>query len=104
LSRFFLSAHAERDLDEILAYLNQIPFQPAERIAQSLQVALERIATQPLLGMPHSQLTRLLGEEVRSRLAPPYRIFYRMGNKVPEVIAILHGARDRSSILGRRFQ
>jgi plasmid stabilization system protein ParE len=49
-------------------------------------------------------LTRLLGEEVRSRLVHPYRIYYRLGASTPEVIAILHGARDQRSILGERFQ
>lgn len=104
MSRFFLSAEAARDLDEILEYLDRLPDAPAERIGQSLQSMLESIAMRPLLGAPHSHLTRLLGEEVRSRLVPPYRIFYRLGKSAPEVIAILHGARDQRSIMDSRFQ
>jgi plasmid stabilization system protein ParE len=104
LSRFHLSAEAELDLDDILTYLDQLPLEPGDRIAESLQGILESIGTQPLLGAPHSQLTRLLGQEVRSRLVPPYRIYYRLGKNIPEIIAILHGARDQTSILGNRFQ
>jgi plasmid stabilization system protein ParE len=103
VSRFFLSAEAARDLDEILEYLDRLPDAPAERIGQSLQSMLESIAMRSL-GAPHSHLTRLLGEEVRSRLVPPYRIFYRLGKSAPEVIAILHGARDQRSIMDSRFQ
>ena len=65
---------------------------------------LQSVGKQPYLGTSHSHLTRLLGEEVRSRLVHPYRIYYRLGASTPEVIAILHGARDQRSILGERFQ
>jgi toxin ParE1/3/4 len=104
LSRFHLSAEAELDLDEILAYLDQLPLEPGDRIAESLQGMFESIGSQPYLGASHSHLTRLLGQEVRSRLVPPYRIYYRLGKSIPEIVAILHGARDQSSILGSRFQ
>jgi plasmid stabilization system protein ParE len=97
LSHFHLSAEAELDLDDIFTYLNQLPLEPGDRIADALQGMLESIGA-------HSHLTRLLGQEVRSRLVPPYRIYYRLGTSVPEVIAILHGARNQTSILGRRFQ
>ena len=104
LNRFHLSADADRDLDEILTYLDQLPLEPGNRIAQSLQSALLTIAKNPYLGSANSHLTLLLGEEIRSYLVYPYRIFYRASRTVPEIIAILHGARDQSSILGRRFQ
>ena len=104
MNRFYLSADANRDLDEILAYLDELPLEPGDRIAQSLQTALSTIAQHPFLGTAHSHLTHLLGEEIRSYLVYPYRIFYRAGRTVPEIIAILHGARDQSSILTRRFQ
>jgi plasmid stabilization system protein ParE len=58
---------------------------------------------QPYLGLHHSELTRLLGEEVRSRLIAPYRIYYRLGRSGPEIISILHGARNQRSILTSRF-
>ncbi len=104
MTPFHFSAEAEIDLDEILEYLDALPVGPGDRVAQAIQEMIESIAAQPYLGTSHSSLTRLLGQEVRSRLVPPYRIYYRMGAKVPEIIAILHGARDQRSILGARFQ
>ena len=104
MSRFFLAPEAHRDLNDILSYLDELPHEPGERIAHSLQAMLHSIGREPYLGTPQSHLTRLLGEEVRSRLVHPYRIFYRIGKHSPEVFAILHGARDQSSILDRRFQ
>jgi plasmid stabilization system protein ParE len=104
LSRFLLSPDAEDDLDDILSYLDELPREPADRIALSIQTMLHNIGKEPYLGAPHSALTRLIGEEVRSRLVYPYRVFYRLGKKVPEVFAIRHGARDIQSLLGRRFQ
>jgi plasmid stabilization system protein ParE len=104
LNRFLLSAGAQRDLDDIREYLVGVPPEHAKRIAQSLRAMLRSVGKQPLLGTAHSYLTRLLGEEVRSRIVPPYRIFYRFGKNVPEVIAILHGARDQHAILGERYQ
>ena len=104
MSRFFLSPDAQNDLEDIRAYLNGVPREYAKPIAISIQAMLRDIGSQPYLGTSHSHLTRLLGQEVRSRLVPPYRIYYRLGTSVPEVIAILHGARNQTSILGRRFQ
>jgi plasmid stabilization system protein ParE len=103
LTRYFLSKDAEQDLEEILVYLDGLPLEPADRIARYLQFILDRIGEQPYLGSTQSYLTRLLGQEVRSRLAYPYRIFYRFTKDVQEVFAILHGARDQISILTRRF-
>jgi len=104
LSRFHLSPDAEVDLDEILAYLDELPQQAADRIGQSLQTMLHSIGRQPYLGVRSSYLTRLIGEEVHSRLVYPYRIYYRVGKNIPEVFAILHGAHDQRSILNSRFQ
>ena len=104
MSRLFLSGDAQRDLDEIREYHEEIPREHAERVLKSLEDMLQSIGEQPYLGTSQSALTRLLGEEVRSRLAHPYRIFYRVGKNTPEIFAILHGARDQPSILDRRFQ
>jgi len=41
------------------------------------------IGFQPYLGTPNSTLIRLIGIEVRSRLALPYRIFYCLDRSVP---------------------
>lgn len=83
-----------QDLDDIRIYLQEIPLLHALRVVQQLQVTLHSIGVQPMLGVAQSELTRLLGQEVRSRLTGSYRLFYRLGSDAPEIFAILHTARD----------
>jgi plasmid stabilization system protein ParE len=71
VSRFHLSPDAEGDLDEIVAYVDQFPLQVGDRIRESLQTMLHIIGRQPYLGLQDSYLTRLIGEEVRSRARLP---------------------------------
>jgi plasmid stabilization system protein ParE len=104
LSRFTLSPSASSDLEEIDSYLRGVPIEPANRTAHLLQKGLRAVGDAPMQGMGQSELSRILGVEVKSRSAPPYRIFYRLGGRYPEVIAILHSARDIPSILRQRFQ
>jgi hypothetical protein len=72
-------------------------------IASSLQEALDGIANYPYLGAIQSELTRRAGVEIRSRLIQSYRIIYIVGD-APEIIGVLHTARDISGIMGRRLQ
>ena len=54
-------------------------------------------------GAAHSSLTLLYAREVRSRFADPYRSFYTLTGSIPEIIAILHGKRDHTTILTSRL-
>lgn len=99
-----LTAEADQDIEEIAGYLGQLPAAPATRIGKSLRDMLRDIARHPYRGAAHSELTRLLGEEVRSRLVAPYRIYYRLGRSGPEIISILHGSRNQRNILSSRFR
>jgi plasmid stabilization system protein ParE len=93
-----------RDLQDIRAYLAALPRKPALRIGRDLQKTLISIAGNPFLGAAQSDFTRFGGVEVRSRLVHSYRIFYTVGAGAPEVIAVLHTARDSASILAIRLQ
>ena len=104
MNRFFISPDATGDIDEILDYIDQLPIGPGERVVDELQAMILNIAAQPYLGAPHSYLTRLIGHEARSRVVGPYRIFYRLKSSHPEIIAVLHSARDIRGILSVRFQ
>ena len=104
MSRYFLSFHAKNDLDEIRIYLRAIPPQPAKRIGVRLQQAFNEIAASPQHGIAQSALTLLAGVEVRSRLCSPYRIFYISGRTVPEILGVIHTARDIATIMAGRFQ
>jgi len=99
-----LSPDARRDLAEIRLYLTQLPVQPAKKIIREIKAMLRRIAENPYIGHAHSDLTRIAGKEIRSRLCGAYRIYYRLGQSVPEVFAIRHTARDTRGILANRLQ
>jgi plasmid stabilization system protein ParE len=104
LSRFAISADADRDLDEILDYLNAIPERPALSVLSAIEKALFGIAEYPYRGALQSELTRLAGVEVRSRLVQQYRIFYIVGGALPEIVDVIHTARDVAEIMARRLQ
>jgi plasmid stabilization system protein ParE len=104
VSRFFISADADRDLDSILEDLQQFPYSFGDRLLASLEAAFFSIGLQPYLGTRHSEYSRLLGEEVRSRLVYPYRVFYRMGGSSPEIIGVIDPTRDIGPIMARRLQ
>jgi plasmid stabilization system protein ParE len=101
VKRFLLTPDAENDLGDSRAYLNSIPIDPAERIAQAIFETLGSIAEFPFQGPAHSHYTSLFGREIRSRFVNPYRIFYSFVDPVPEVIAILHGARNQATIIAQ---
>ncbi len=104
MKRYHLTRDAFADLDEIRNYLDRIPERYAAPIRRGLRSLLREIAAHPHRGAGHSQATRLLSQEVRTRAMPPYRIFYRDNNGTPEVLALLHTARDIDSILAERLQ
>jgi plasmid stabilization system protein ParE len=104
MNRFVLSRHAQRDLEEIRAYSQSKPRKSHLKIGRALQKTLRSIAGAPFLGTVQSEFTRLAGTEIRSRLVDPYRIFYTVGAPTPEILAILHSARDIHSIMTVRLQ
>jgi plasmid stabilization system protein ParE len=102
--RFYFSPEASADLDEIQHYLDEIPRQHVVPIRRGLQNLIREIASHPDRGASHSQATLIFGFEVRTRVVIPYRIFYRDNRGIPEIIAVLHTARDIRSILSKRVQ
>jgi plasmid stabilization system protein ParE len=71
---------------------------------RGLRAMLSEIAENPQRGAGHSEATRLLGQEVRTRVVTPYRIFYRDCNGTSEILAILHTAQDVNTIVRDRLQ
>ncbi len=65
---------------------------------------LHEIATNPQRGNTHSEASRILGQDVKTRVVPPYRFFYRDLHGTPEILAILHTAQDVPSLLRDRLQ
>ena len=104
MSRFYLTSQAGEDLAEIRRYFAPIPDRFGLPVRRALRAMLHEIATNPQRGSIHSEATRILRQDVRTRAVPPYRIFYRNLNGVPEILAILHTAQDISAILRKRLQ
>ena len=104
MSRFYFSSHVKRDLREIKTYLDSLPKVPAHKIAKALQRTFRSIAENPYQGIGQSEFTRLAGVEVRSRLVQSYRVLYFVGGSAPEIIAVLHTARDIAAIVRQRLQ
>jgi plasmid stabilization system protein ParE len=104
VSLYRLSPQARRDLEQVRLYLSDVPVEAAMRAKLQLRDGLRLIAGQPMMGHTDSESTRLIGEEIRSWLIPPYRVFYRASRSPIEFVAILHGARDLRAILRRRLQ
>ena len=99
---FIFSRFADEDLDDILEYLNQLPEGPAEHIGRGLQLGLQLIGQQPLLGRPEGELSIKHNLPVRSWLCGDYRIYYIVHDNLSEVFAVLHYAQDQSTILNTR--
>ena len=104
MSRFYLSPPAMADLEDIRRYFTPIPERFGAPIRRALRTMFHEIAASPQRGRSHSEATRFLGQDVRTRAVPPYRIFYRELGGVPEILAVLHTAQDISAILRKRLQ
>ena len=104
VSRSFVTPAASRDLTEIRIYLERLPARPRGRIAEELKRAIQTIVENSYMSLADSELTRILGQEVRSWPVSSYRIYFRMGRAAPEILGILHAARDHASILRQRIQ
>jgi plasmid stabilization system protein ParE len=92
VNRYHLTRYASGDLDEICLYL------------EHLRKLIHEIASHPDRGTNHSGATRILGQETRTRITGPYKMFYRDNRGTPEILAILHMARDVEAILTMRVQ
>ncbi|ADW70273.1 type II toxin-antitoxin system RelE/ParE family toxin [Granulicella tundricola] len=101
MKALLFSRRAEADFHEISEYLGFLPARPSLRIAEEIQRAFNLIVQFPYLGQAHSRFTTLHGQEVRSLLVASYRIYY-FSTSPPEIIAILHGARDQTAIMSQR--
>ena len=92
----------EQDLAENYAFIAQDKIQPAERLLVVAEESFDRLARNPLIGLPWKSKRPHLRGIHHYPMPPPYRsyvIFYRVTAEAVEVIAILHGFRDLESRL-----
>jgi toxin ParE1/3/4 len=90
MSRVVRSIQAQRDLEDILDYLDSQSSQAADRFAKKFDESCDLHATYPQLGANSEELASGL----RYFTAGNYVAFYRPIADGIEIIRILHGARD----------
>jgi toxin ParE1/3/4 len=93
------SSAADEDLIQIWGYLaREVSEQIADRQLHEIDKLCSRLKAWPFSGRRRDEL--LPG--MRSSLADPYVVFYRVGTDAIEIIRVLHGRRDIASIFARR--
>lgn len=90
MARVVRSNRAQRDLEEILDYLDGQSEDAAERYATRLDEACERHAEHPQIGAKAEEYAPGL----RVFTVWNYAVFYRCIDGGIEVIRLIHGARD----------
>jgi toxin ParE1/3/4 len=89
------SGDAERDIDGIWDYLAaQASIQVADDKVRDLFRVCDRLISHPFLGRPRDELIPGL----RSILAHPHIVFYRVAGSNIEVVRVLHQRRDIEAI------
>lgn len=82
---------ALRDLLEIRDYIAEDNREAASRLIQHLREYCEKLAKAPLMGRARPELR----SDLRSAPFGNYIIFYRVNKDCqPEIMRVLHGARD----------
>jgi toxin ParE1/3/4 len=90
---------AERDIREIWSYhATEASRDTANKIFETIMAAVMRIVAHPLAGRPREGLRPGL----RSILAHPYVIFYRLQDDTVQIARILHERRNFDAALSKR--
>jgi len=90
-----LSEQAEADLDELWAYIAANNPDAADRIVDAVLEGCQMHVRFPNIGQSRDDLRQGL----RCFVVSPYVVFYRPIEDTIEVLRILHGARDISSLI-----
>jgi toxin ParE1/3/4 len=85
---------ADEDLLEIWLYIAQDNIPAADRILDQLDQRCQQLATYPELGTQRNDLVN----GMRCLIEGNYAIFYRINPNQIQVLRILHGARDFSTL------
>jgi len=89
------SPQAEADLEAILEELDRKNPAVAERYTTLFEERIQLLAKFPEMGRARPEIAR----HVRSVLADPYVLFYRVQGDMVQVLRILHGKMDLSKIM-----
>ncbi len=96
MSRFVLTAPAERDLTDIWDYIAADNLEAADRVLDAMDAAFRRLAAQPGLGHYREDLA---DKTVRFDAVYSYLIVYRWQTRPLQILRVLHAARDVATLL-----
>ncbi len=100
-ARVVLSPQAERDADDIAAYIAIDSLDTALRFYEAVWETFERLASAPDIGrvreLPHPGLVGLRSVSIEG--FRPFLVFYVHAGDVVRVLRVLHGAREIDSQL-----
>jgi toxin ParE1/3/4 len=94
--RLVIAPRAERDLDEIFAFVAADNEAAAVQILRQIEQKTFRLLERPFMG-PQVHFPKWPG--LRKMTSAPYVIFYRPSDKEIEVIRVLHASRDLDTLL-----
>ena len=97
MKRFQLAPEARSDIKDILAYIAHDNLEAAGRVRQKIHDACRRLAQYPFIGHRRDDLTTR--QDVLFWPVYSYLIIYRPNSRPLEILRILHGKRDVTSIL-----
>ena len=97
MTPFVLTSRAEQDIRDIWDYIAGDSIAAADRVLESINQALHRLAKNPGIGHFREDLA---DRRHRFWLVYSYLIVYRFEPRPLQVIRVLHAARDVQSILG----
>lgn len=97
MTPFVLTSRAEQDIGDIWDYIAGDSIAAADRVLESINQALHRLAKNPGVGHFREDLA---DRRHRFWLVYSYLIVYRFEPRPLQVIRVLHAARDVQSILG----
>lgn len=94
--RLSWALQAERDVRAIWAYYAaRASAEAANKILRAIEAAAGRVANLPMTGRPRDELRPGL----RSVLAQPYIVFYRLKDSGVEIVRVLHEKRHLPNAL-----
>lgn len=100
----FLTAGAQRDLEEIVDYIAANDSAAnARRVLDRLADAVAGLASFPERGARPRELLEIGIQEYRQVFFKPYRLIYRISGKTVHVHLVADGRRDMQTLLGRRL-
>jgi toxin ParE1/3/4 len=102
--KVLLTEDAERDLEDIYAYIAEYDCQRnADYVLNRLVEVTDSLATAPERGLIPRELAALGIQEYRQVFFRPYRVIYRHFDQQVVIYVIADGRRDMQSLLARRL-